>query len=52
MKCSDCPYWHAEAEPYARCQFKGPYGWAPCEQDEIETPDDYYERKEEDYEAN
>ena len=45
MRCSDCPYWYAEAEAYERCQFEGPDGWAPCEQDDVKTPDDYYERE-------
>lgn len=42
MKCADCPYhYKTEDDSFPCCQFEGPVGWAPCEQDE-----EYYEEDE------
>ena len=41
MKCIDCPYhYKTEDDSFPCCQFEGPVGWAPCEQEE-----EYYEEE-------
>lgn len=43
MKCVDCPYsWKDEGNKAATCHYSHNDGCAPCEVEEVETPDDYY----------
>lgn len=45
MKCSDCPYcWKDADDRYPHCHYSYNDGYAPCEieEQEQETPDDYY----------
>ena len=48
-KCFGCGYMWADCDKSGKpitneyCHFDGPPGWAPCEQDEIEEEEDYYD---------
>lgn len=42
MTCAYCGYyWQEQDEDYPYCHYVGPNGWAPCEQEDNNEPEDY-----------